>query len=735
MAISRRALLKALGGAGVAFTADSWLFRRLEAYAKDRLGYEDVRGAGLTSFSRSVCRDCANHCSLALRKVDELPVGLRGTPWHPASLGALCVAGQSQMQALFDPDRLATPLLRADAGAPASGVAWDEAIGVLRERIGDLVLSGAGERIAVVEGRTPSLGTRLVESWVHSIPGARYIPLRIEHAIDRLARDFLGGIQGGRLRFDLAHSGTLLLVGSEILELDGSPVTQMHAHGKRREDPAHDHAPTIYLGPRQSPTAIHGDYWIPCHPGQERDILFSFAEAMSREHPQRASILPEYARWIPEARDPVGFARRYSMESVSRRHGLKANELEAALRALGEFGPAVVLPGPSVMRRPHGFYDARAALALNLWTGGVGRAGGLSWERDPLSDVASQLGLATPGDHDPGSLSDVLQPLFEIKRSPVDVLLCIEANLVHELAGRDQIARALSHVPFVASFSSNEDETSRLAHLTLPTLLDLESWDLPAAAWGATEVSYQVQRPAMVPVVEARAVEDVVLDLASGGLAGSGFSLSARDGKEMVEAAVRVIVASGRGELVGSQGRQPLTAANASSAARLLLSGESVWAVAPEPGPTAVRPKVVAPPPPLPDLAPDQLWLVPFDSAAIQRGRILNRPMMMELSGMLHGLSWESWVEIDPTDARRRNIHSGDRVKIRGPRAEISSRAIVTRTVAPGVVAAPVGFGHEALGSVAAGKGANPLDLPYAVLDRDTGAPAWGPAPVFVVKA
>jgi anaerobic selenocysteine-containing dehydrogenase len=639
------------------------------------------------------------------------------------------------MQALFDPDRLATPLLRADAGAPASGVAWDEAIGVLRERIGDLVLSGAGERIAVVEGRTPSLGTRLVESWVHSIPGARYIPLRIEHAIDRLARDFLGGIQGGRLRFDLAHSGTLLLVGSEILELDGSPVTQMHAHGKRREDPAHDHAPTIYLGPRQSPTAIHGDYWIPCHPGQERDILFSFAEAMSREHPQRASILPEYARWIPEARDPVGFARRYSMESVSRRHGLKANELEAALRALGEFGPAVVLPGPSVMRRPHGFYDARAALALNLWTGGVGRAGGLSWERDPLSDVASQLGLATPGDHDPGSLSDVLQPLFEIKRSPVDVLLCIEANLVHELAGRDQIARALSHVPFVASFSSNEDETSRLAHLTLPTLLDLESWDLPAAAWGATEVSYQVQRPAMVPVVEARAVEDVVLDLASGGLAGSGFSLSARDGKEMVEAAVRVIVASGRGELVGSQGRQPLTAANASSAARLLLSGESVWAVAPEPGPTAVRPKVVAPPPPLPDLAPDQLWLVPFDSAAIQRGRILNRPMMMELSGMLHGLSWESWVEIDPTDARRRNIHSGDRVKIRGPRAEISSRAIVTRTVAPGVVAAPVGFGHEALGSVAAGKGANPLDLPYAVLDRDTGAPAWGPAPVFVVKA
>ncbi len=59
----------------------------------------------------------------------------------------------------------------------------------------------------------------------------------------------------------------------------------------------------------------------------------------------------------------------------------------------------------------------------------------------------------------------------------------------------------------------------------------------------------------------------------------------------------------------------------------------------------------------------------------------------------------------------------------------------MTRTVTPRVIAAPVGFGHQALGSVARGRGSNPLELPFAVLDRDTGAPAWGPIPVFLVKA
>jgi molybdopterin-containing oxidoreductase family iron-sulfur binding subunit len=737
MAITRRRLLQVLGAAGVSISANEWIVSRLEIYANDRLSYEDVRGPGITSFSRSVCRDCSNHCSLAVRKVDELPVGLRGTPWHPASRGGLCVAGQSQMQALFDPDRLAQPLLRADAGAPGRIGEWDEAIGLLRARLGKLVAAGAGERIAVVDGRTPSLATRLLASWVRSIPGARYVPLCIDSVLDRMVRQFLGGAPGGRLEFDLGRTGTLLLVGSELLEMDGSPVTQMREHGERREDPRLDHAPTLYLGPRQSPTAIQSDYWIPCHPDQERDILLAFAEALGREHPRRAAILPEYARWIPEARDPVSFARRFALENVARRHQLKSEELETAVRALDAYGPAVTLPGPGILRRPHGFTDALAALALNLWTGGFGRAGGVAWGRDPLSDVAEQLGLAAPQDPDPRSFSEILRPLLEIKRSPIEVLVCVEANPVHELPGRDQVARALSHVPFVACFSSHEDETSRVAHVTLPTLLDLESWDLPAAAWGVPEASLQVQRPAVVPAVDARAVEDVILELASAGVAGAGFAPPAADVRGMVGAAVRVITASGRGALVGPGGREPLTSLNASAAAEQLLSGEAVWVSAPERGPTAAAPRAVTPPAAVPpfDLAPSQLWLVPFDAAAIHRGRILNRPMMMELSGMLHGLAWESWLEVHPSDAAARNISSGDRVKIRGPRAEIWSRAVLTRTVTPGAVAMPVGFGHEALGSVAKGKGANPLELPFAVLDEQTGAPVWGPVPVFVVKA
>ncbi|MFQ5697011.1 MAG: molybdopterin dinucleotide binding domain-containing protein [Myxococcota bacterium] len=733
MALSRRTFLKSLGAAGVSASGGDWLLDRLHQYAVDRLSFQDVRGPGLESFSRSVCRDCPNHCSLSLRKIDQLPVGLRGTPWHPASQGSLCAAGQSQMQALFDPLRLATPLVRSDAGAEGHPAAWEEALGLLGGQLRKLVAAGAGDRLAVVDGRTPSLGTRLVETWVRSIPGARYIPLRVEGALDQLAGEFFGGAKKGRLRVDLAHSGTLLLVGDELLDVDGSPVSQMRAHGERREHPDTGAAPTLYLGPRQGATAAKSDAWIPSAPGQERDILLGLAQTLSEGHPQRSATLARYARWVPEARDPITFARRFAPENL----GLRAGELELAARALRRFAPGVVLPGPALLRRVDGAADVRAALALNLWTGGFRERGGLSWASDPLDDLARALSLGESGGALDGGLPEILQPLFEIRRSPVDVLICIEANLVHELPGQDQIARAISHVPFVATFASRETHTALLSHVTLPTLLDLESWDLPSPAWGVPDAALQVQRPAMVPVVEARAPEDVLLDLAKTGSAGPGFAPPAPTMQGLVEKAVDVVVRRGQGELVERSQRNALAQVDAKTAKRELLSGEAMW-LAPQralAARTSGQAVTSSPPARPPALAPRQLWLVPFDGPAIRGGRVLDRPMLMEIAGMPHGVLWESWVELHPIDAHSRGMSHGDRVKIRGPRAEIEARVVVTRSITPGSVAAPLGFGLSAPGVVTERVGGNPLKLPYALFDATTGAPTWGPIPVFLEKA
>jgi len=737
MSITRRRLLQILATSGVSLAAGSRFFPIMEAYAKERLSHQDMRGPGLTSFSYSVCRDCANHCALAMRKVDGLPVGLRGMRWCPASAGALCMAGQSQLQSLFDPDRLRSPVARGDAGDVAIAVSWEEALTVLTNRIGALVKRGAGERFVVIDGRTPSLGTLLAEAWVQSIPGARYVPFRIENTLDDLLRSFLGGGRGGRVRFDLAQSGTLLLSGFELLEMDGSPVTQMREHGEHRENPLLADAPTIYIGPRQGPTAVKADLWIPCQPGTERDILLALAEALSRENPDRDRLMAEYVRWVPEAADPIEFAAHFSLDTVAMRNGLEPANLHGLLNALVRFGPSVSLAGPGLLRRPAGVADARAALALNIWTGGFQEGAGISWAQDPLASIARKIGLPVARPNPPGTLAAVMEPLLEIKRSPVDVMICIEANLAHELPGRDQVVRAMSHIPFLASLTTHEDETAQLSHLTLPTLTDLESWDIPSPAWGAPDAAIQVQQPAVEPVVGGRSPEDIILALSHRGAQGANFQPPAADGAGLVSAGVLAIVSSGEGVLIEQAGSRPLRSVGQARAEKTLLSGGAVWVSETTPGPRSRQEIVplVSPAMLSTDLAPGQVWLVPFDGPGIQGGRILNRPMMMELSGFWQGVAWEPWLEIHPDDARLAGLTTGDQALIRGPRAEINARAVVTRGVTRGVAAMPVGFGHRALGEIARDRGRNHMELPNTVFDETSGLSVWGPVPVFLQKA
>lgn len=329
-----------------------------------------------------------------------------------------------------------------------------------------------------------------------------------------------------------------------------------------------------------------------------------------------------------------------------------------------------------------------------------------------------------------------MDPLLEIKRSPIDALVCLGANLPHELPGRDQITRALSHIPFVASFATHEDEMSHVSHITIPVPMGAESWDIPAPAWGFPTAAIQVQRPALVPVLELQSAEDIVIQIASAGIAGPRFRPRGESMQQLVERAVESIVSGRRGMLVSSDEARSIAQGGAGPAGERLLSGEAIWIPDGGPPPTRTRARPIASVlTPLVEPAPGQIWLMAFDGPAIHGGRILNRPMMMELSGHWRGRAWESWVEINPVDARRLGIRNGDSVRIRGPRAEIVCPGVITAAVARGVAAAPVGFGQRAMGRVARGHGVNVLDLPNASFDAESDAPIWGPIPVFLSKA
>jgi len=138
MGVSRRTFLKAsLAAAGTA-TAGRFLFGQFETLASQTLAKE-TKGATLTEeWVPTTCWIGKQDCGILARRVNGRVVSLRGHPAHPRNRGTLCPKGVAQITALYDPNRVKTPLIRTnEKGVPGQwrAASWDEALSLVAQRI------------------------------------------------------------------------------------------------------------------------------------------------------------------------------------------------------------------------------------------------------------------------------------------------------------------------------------------------------------------------------------------------------------------------------------------------------------------------------------------------------------------------------------------------------------------------------------------------------------------------
>jgi anaerobic selenocysteine-containing dehydrogenase/Fe-S-cluster-containing dehydrogenase component len=221
--------------------------------------------------------------------------------------------------------------------------------------------------------------------------------------------------------------------------------------------------------------------------------------------------------------------------------------------------------------------------------------------------------------------------------------------------------------PFVVALASCPDETTELAHVVLPIHTPLESWG-DYEPWTGIHC---LQQPAMRPVFDTRDLGDVLLRLAN----------------HSPETSFR--------EFLRSRWREPEDFTTA-------LQRGGYWRDVPEVRVTLKSDTGVAP-----SLERKPYVLQTYPSLAHFDGRGANRPWLQELPDPITQVVWDSWVEVNPQDAAKLGITTGDRVRVRSKHGEVETAAYVYPGIQPGAVAMPLGQGHTAFGRYATGVGVN----------------------------
>jgi anaerobic selenocysteine-containing dehydrogenase/Fe-S-cluster-containing dehydrogenase component len=704
--LERREFLKVLGVSGVGAGLTGCGTGGAEKLIPYVVPHEEIV-PGVATWYRTTCRECPAGCGMDVRTREGRAVKAEGNPLSPISQGRLCARGQASLHGLYDPDRIPRPLART-ADDDWTRLTWDEA----ERRLAGHLQQHRG-RTVLLSGNYTGTMDRLADQFAATVGAqrVRYEPFAWEAL--RAASRMVYGVDAVPVH-DFANAEVVITFGADFMETWLSPVDyacgfvqgRAYAQGRRGK--------LISVTPHQSLTDLNADEWVPCRPGTEHLVALAIARLIADNGGQAGA--------------GAQLLGTVDIADVAQRAGVSPERLRQIAADFAAGGRSLAV-GPGVAAQHTAATAVAAAVAvLNQTAGNVGSTIRLDQREEHTANA--------------GSFAEMQQLLARMRNGEVGALLVHGPDPLYSLPAHDEVVQAFANVPFIASFSSMLDETSRLAHLLLPDHHFLESWGDYVPRTGLTNIV----QPVMVPVFDTKQTGDVMLSVArrlgtplptpattyydylreSWGFTtlaaqGGGFEDGWREALQtgFVLAGAATGAAAGTADaaaaaFAGAVGATALPAGEQPAAQQPAQAGQ-------QPAAQGLAGLAMAEATFTGDATDDAYYLIVYPSYKYFDGRLANRPWLQELPDPVSKFSWSSWVEINPATADRLRIDNGHIVEVETPRGTVSAPAWRHPGIRADTIAIQLGQGHEHLGRYARERGVNPLRLLEPTIEPASG--------------
>ena len=674
--------------------------------------------SGLDNWYATLCRQCRTSEGLVVRVMEGRAKKVEGNVNYPINAGKHSARCEAGLQALYNPDRIAGPMVRL--GNRGEGrwdeISWTDAIARVTHQLQELQRAGDQSGMALV---TDSVGAQLgmVAERFASKFGGRH--LRYEPQETTNLRAAIKGVfdQDVLPDFDIANSSYLLSFGADFLSTWLSPVRYSVGYGNFRQG-ERERGTMVHVEPRFSMTAASADEWVYVKPGQEGLLALSIAEEIISAGLEDKGAASDLTAGLD--------IDRYAPVRMAEAVGVSADRIKRLAHEFAEHRPALAIGGGSAGAHTNGAANLAAIYSLNYLVGSVGKEGGLVF--NPAGELAGVAPVPAPS-----SFEDIQGLVSDMRSGAVKALLVRGANLAYGLPSAAKFKEATAGVPLIVSFASIIDDTTAMADIVLPEHSYLEDWGADLPNPGPGHAIMGLQQPVVRPFFESRGAHlgtkgfgDTLLTFSQ--LLGLEMDLPGATFKDILQDGARQLFESGRGAPRAGDFR---------TFWNTLLQRGGWWDRAATYSGPAPQPK------PLPDIenpsflgseANYPFHLLPFESNALTDGSGAHLPWLQGMPDPITTAAWQTWMEINAKTAEKLDIHEGDIVKLESPNGSIEALAYPHPAVAPDVVCVPMGLGHENTGRYASGRGANVQALLDPVTDRETGALAWSATRVSLTK-
>lgn len=274
--MSRRGFIETTAIAGLAAVAGG---SALSALANPSAAMADDSSG--TKIIRTACRNCTGRCGVLAHVQDGRVVKLEGDPKHYFSQGKMCAKGLSQLQALYNPNRIKYPMRRVGARGDNQWerISWDEALDEIADHLMEMdqkygpeclmVGTGGGGHPYFKQGIDPFCNVFGAKNATEA-GGLQCLTPRM-WTQQKMGADVTDYTSYGGTNLDARelaeNTKCFVLWGSNPANSNigcaERPTAELRAAG----------AKSIVVDPRLTPDASKADIWLPVRPGTDVALM------------------------------------------------------------------------------------------------------------------------------------------------------------------------------------------------------------------------------------------------------------------------------------------------------------------------------------------------------------------------------------------------------------------------------------------------------------------------------
>ncbi len=668
---------------------------------------------------RTTCGYCGVGCGMYIGVKDGNAVYSKGDPTHPVNMGTLCPKGLSEHEMVRADNRVAAPLVRKNG--TLTPVSWDEAFTKVSDEFKRIQEAHGKGAVAVV-----STGQLLTEEF-YMLGKFTQLGLGTNNYDGNTTLCMASAVMGYKQTFgsdgpvgcyeDFSKAEVIMLIGANIA--DNHPILKLHI---ARNQKVRGKKPTIIVvDPRKSKTSQMADIFVPLKPRSDLALINGLCYIIMEQGWEDEKFIRERTNGYKEFRKHI--MANYPPQEVAQITGIEVKELYNLARTYALAQSAMTAWTMGVNQSSIGTDTVSAINNLALITGNLGKEGGA-----PMSITGQCNAMGTrefgftssiPGyrnyasDADRQEFADIVgvpvdlvptkrgyaypQIIDAINRGEIKALWVVATNPLVSFPDQNALREALKNLDLLVVQDAFMSDTAQIADVVFAAA----TWSEKEGCYTNSERRCNYAKQAIDPLGESKADFHIVKEFSKyfDGVHEMLFA-HINEPRDAFEEIKRV-----------SEGR--LCDYSGMSYELIEELGGIQWPCNAQYPKGKQRLYTEEMPCPTPD---GKAQLLPLDWVPLSEMQCKGLPLILNTGrtveqfhtrtktgtiGILDNLAPEAWVDINPKDAAKLKVQSGDRIAISGNRGRVEDVIVkVSETVREGNIFVPFHFNEQLINAV-----------------------------------